>query len=81
MNEGKIRVFLEANGLHFREMRLKAKITQLKAAKMVGISQAIISHLECGYMLPPPHIIDSLQSIYCSQIEAKKEGTKNEKIF
>lgn len=58
------RKYLSEYGGAFREMRHNAKLTQLKVARMIGCSQAIISHIECGYMLPPPEIEDALHQIY-----------------
>lgn len=44
--------FLKDYGNYFKQLRLKAKLTQDEVAKSIGCSQAIISHIECGYMLP-----------------------------
>lgn len=56
MNKSDVRTYLKDYGRRFRDMREQSELTQLKVAKQVGCSQAIISHIECGYMLPPPRI-------------------------
>jgi transcriptional regulator with XRE-family HTH domain len=48
--------FLMTYGADFREKRLLAEMTQLEVARHLGISQAIISHIETGRMLPPRRI-------------------------
>jgi transcriptional regulator with XRE-family HTH domain len=60
MNKYEVRNFLEVYGQKIKALRVKAKLTQLEVAKICECSQAIISHIECGYMLPPPHIEKSL---------------------
>ena len=64
MNKRAIREFLAVYGNNYREKREKAKLKQLEVAKIIGCSQAIISHIECGYMLPPEHIEKALNEIY-----------------
>lgn len=59
-NRKDVRSFLKEYGEHFRHLRLKAGLGQLKVANHIGCSQAIISHIECGYMLPPQDIEDRL---------------------
>ena len=64
MDKYQVRVFLYAYGKNFKEMREKTKLTQLQVANFIGCSQAIISHIECGFMLPPPYIEEALNKFY-----------------
>ena len=57
---GLVRSILRGYGAHMRRLRLGAQLSQLQAAHIVGVSQAIISHIECGYFIPP----NSLKAIY-----------------
>lgn len=59
-NKCDVRDFLIRYGEYFRSQRKKCELTQLQVANAIGISQAIISHIEQGYMLPPQEIEDSL---------------------
>ena len=54
MDEKTIRAFLISYGDSVRIARLKANMTQLALSRLIPCSQAIISHIEQGYMLPPP---------------------------
>jgi transcriptional regulator with XRE-family HTH domain len=74
MDKSQVRVFLYAYGKNFREMREKAKLTQLQVADAVRCSQAIISHIECGYMLPPPYIEEALIKFYDMRKEDEHNG-------
>ena len=56
--------YLKSYGRSFREKRLTAKMTQLGVARRLNISQAIISHIETGRMLPPLDIEEALIKIY-----------------
>lgn len=68
--------YLKKYGNDFKTMRLKANISQLEVAQEIECSQAVISHIECGYMLPPLHIEKAMLELY------KKKGViKNEKIY
>lgn len=58
-----VEAYLEQYGLSFLEKRLRADITQLQLARLLNISQAIISHIETGHMLPPKEIEDALLEI------------------
>lgn len=60
----RVREFLSQYGAKLREKRKQIKFTQLQVAEIIGCSQAIISHIECGYMLPPPHIEKALIELY-----------------
>ena len=64
MTDLSVREHLKEYGRKFRNMRHKAKLSQLTAARMIGCSQAIISHIECGYMLPPTRIECALFELY-----------------
>lgn len=64
MEKQEVRAFLKDYGLRLRNERINAKMTQLQVARIIGCSQAIISHIECGYMLPPPKIETALFDIY-----------------
>ena len=59
-----IEEYLKSYGRSFREKRLAAKMTQLGVARRLNISQAIISHIETGRMLPPLDIEEALTKIY-----------------
>ena len=61
------RHFLHQYGFNLRAIRENLGLSQLEVAETIGCSQAIISHIECGYMLPPQHIEDALISIYFMQ--------------
>ena len=63
-NETAVREWLSNYGNEFRRKREKAKLTQLEVAWTLGCSQAIISHIECGYMLPPEKIETALLDLY-----------------
>lgn len=58
------RLFLKTYGKHFRDLRLANNLTQVEVAEMVECSQAIISHIENGLMLPPTKIELALIEIY-----------------
>lgn len=61
--EQNIRTFLSAYGDRVRAARLNADMSQLELSRLIPCSQAIISHIEQGYMLPPPHIQIAIQEI------------------
>lgn len=63
MEQDTIRKFLISYGDSVRTARLKANMTQLKLARLIPCSQAIISHIEQGYMLPPPYISKAICEI------------------
>lgn len=63
MEQQAIRSFLISYGNSVRNARLKANMTQLQLARLIPCSQAIISHIEQGYMLPPPHILKAIHKI------------------
>ncbi|MDD5337345.1 MAG: LAGLIDADG family homing endonuclease [Candidatus ainarchaeum sp.] len=51
--EPRTRILLDEGGRSmFREARLKAGLSQQKAARMLGVSQMLISHLETGKQTP-----------------------------
>lgn len=56
--------YLKSYGRSLREQRLRSKLTQLKVARSLGISQAIISHIETGRMLPTIEIEEELFKLY-----------------
>lgn len=60
----KVEAFLIEYGECFRRMRYDAKLSEKQVARMLGISQAIISHIETGKMLPPIELEDDLYRIY-----------------
>ena len=64
MSKSEVRQYLEAYGNGFRHKRKQAGLSQLEVAHIIGCSQAIISHIECGYMLPPSNIERALETIY-----------------
>lgn len=64
MNEEIIRAYLLQYGKKFRKLRKQAEFTQLQAAQCVQCSQAIISHIECGYFMPPPRLEKALLELY-----------------
>ena len=49
-----VRAFLKEYGDNFKKLRYRANLRQVDVAAQIRCSQAIISHIECGYMLPPP---------------------------
>jgi transcriptional regulator with XRE-family HTH domain len=70
--------FLMTYGADFREKRLLAEMTQLEVARHLGISQAIISHIETGRMLPPVELEEQLHALYsnCNTKVTREEGNK-----
>lgn len=64
-----VREYLQDYGQEFKDLRIQAKLTQLKVAKCLGCSQAIISHIECGYMLPPEQLEMELHNLYYDLIK------------
>lgn len=71
MNKQEVRNFLEEYGQKVKVLRKKANLSQLEVAKIVECSQAIISHIECGYMLPPPHIEKAIFELLGKEDEGK----------
>lgn len=63
-----IREYLKQYGARLRDMRIKAKLTQLDVARFIGISQAIISHIECGFFLPSDELESALLDVYNNQL-------------
>lgn len=63
MNKNIVREFLIDYGNEVKTARENISLTQLELAHLVLCSQAIISHIECGYMLPPPHIENAINEI------------------
>lgn len=64
LEESFVRSYLISYGKNMRKLRKKAGFSQLDVAGILLCSQAIISHIECGYMLPPPHIHSGLIELY-----------------
>lgn len=56
--------YLKAYGNEMRDKRKEAGMSQDEVADYVCCSQAIIRHIECGYMLPPRHIEMALDELY-----------------
>lgn len=56
MEKNNVRSVLISYGIDVMQARKNIGLTQLELPRLVPCSQAIISHIECGYMLPPPHI-------------------------
>ena len=63
-NKTDVREWLSNYGNELRQKRKKANLSQLEVAQIIGCSQAIISHIECGYMLPPVNIEALLLNLY-----------------
>ena len=59
-----IREYLKEYGARLRDMRIKSKLTQLEVAQFIGVSQAIISHIECGFFLSSDKLESALLDIY-----------------
>jgi predicted transcriptional regulator len=72
VDKNDIRLFLAEYGEVMRSKRHKAKLPQIQVAHFIGVSQAIISHIECGLMLPPKEIENAIIEIY---EEAENEKT------
>lgn len=64
VSKKQIRDFLKEYGKNFRLLRTRKKLSQLRVAQFVGVSQAIISHIECGYFLPSPELESTLIDLY-----------------
>ena len=58
------RQYLKVYGKQLRAKRKKLSLTQLEVAHIIGCSQAVISFIECGYMLPPAEIESELLELY-----------------
>ena len=58
------RRYLKEYGKRLRAKRGKLKLTQLEVAHIIGCSQAVISFIECGYMLPPAEMESELLELY-----------------
>lgn len=59
-----VAIYLKSYGLMFREKRERCKLTQRNVANQLGVSQAIISHIATGRMLPPIELEEALEQIY-----------------
>ena len=59
-----VEIYLKAYGAMFQEKREQCKLTQLEVAHQLGISQAIIGHIETGHMLPNIEIEEALHQLY-----------------
>lgn len=59
-----IRQYLNKYGSEFKNRRIKAEKGQLEVARTIGCSQAIISFIENGYMLPPKVIEIAIDKLY-----------------
>ena len=60
----RVEEFLKQYGMAFRDKRLSLGMTQLQVARWLNISQAIISHIETGRMLPPVEIEEALHDLF-----------------
>jgi ribosome-binding protein aMBF1 (putative translation factor) len=56
--------YLRRYGEHLREQRQRCGLTQIKVAQSLHISQAVVSHIETGQMLPPKIIEDAMIKLY-----------------
>lgn len=56
--------YLRRYGEHLREQRRLRNLTQIEVAKLLHISQAVVSHIETGQMLPPKTIENALIKLY-----------------
>ena len=63
MEQQATRSYLIAYGDSVRTARNKAKLSQAKLSRLIPCSQAIISHIEQGYMLPPPYFKSTTRDI------------------
>ena len=57
------RKWLKNYGDLLRKARKELGMSQLELARKLGCSQAIISFIECGYMLPPLDLEEGLCAI------------------
>lgn len=64
MFEKLMRSYLARYGQKLRAERERTGLTQLDVAKDIGITQAIISHIECGKYLPSEHLESKLLREY-----------------
>ena len=71
----KIEEYLSTYGATLREKRKRIELSQLQVAHLLNVSQAIISHIETGHMLPPIELEEALIELYAS------EGKRNEQTF
>ena len=62
------RKYLRRYGNDFKTMREISKLSQIEVAKRLKCSQAIISHIETGQMLPSKKFEQELISLYNSII-------------
>ena len=68
MKEKFIHKLLLSYGDRIRVARIKAGLRQLDLARALGCSQSVISHIECGYMLPPPRIKKAISDLFLMKI-------------
>lgn len=64
MRRHHVEEYLKQYGMAFRDKRLRLEMTQLQVARSLNISQAIISHIETGRMLPPKEIEEALHDLF-----------------
>lgn len=64
MFEKLIRSYLAKYGQKLRPERERTGLSQRDVAEDIGISQAIISHIECGMYLPSEHLERKLLNEY-----------------
>lgn len=60
----RVEEFLAQYGEGLRDMRIRAGLSQYQLATALGISQAIISHIETGKMLPTIETEDAMINIF-----------------
>lgn len=59
-----VEAYLKQYGEWFRYKKLSVGMSQLAVATQIGVSQAIISHIETGHMLPPIELELELSNLY-----------------
>lgn len=58
------RKYLAYYGDNFKALRAKTGLSQTEVARELKISQSVISHIECGVMLPPSALEEKLLALY-----------------
>lgn len=58
------RKFLKVYGQRLQNKRKEAELTQSQVARLVKVSQAIISHIENGLYLPPVELEEAILKLY-----------------